>query len=262
MANTYNVRPLAETDDEPTRASSVDGSSITTLQAGQGAQVTTRENAEAAAIRARANAAKRSEAKRLSGDNRPRYGTKRSGGITIDRKQAIILAVAALAVIAVLGFILSRAFNSLAPSQGAEDQAPQQAEQSQSSGGMATAETGALGLHASYDDATITVEKRGDGSYGIMATGADATNPITLFTVSGEPAALLVEGRRFIVPENIDGGWDVITFTWGGEAAAARLANADGTPATGKGTVTDAQVKDGVLTIVDSEGETTQISLD
>ena len=261
MANSYNVRPLAETDDEPARATQMDNASITTLSAGEGAQVTTRKNAGEAATRARANAGRRSAAKRLKGDSRPSYGTKRSDSTEIDRRQIIILAVSALVVVAILGILLSRAFNSLAPAQG-DAQQTQQSEQSQSSGGMVTEEAGIMGLSAKYDDATISVEKRGDGTYGIMATGADATNPILLFTVPGEPAALLVEGRRFIVPENVDGGWDVFMFTWGGEDAAARLMNADGTAFSGSGTVADAHVDGGVLTIMDSTGETAQLSLD
>lgn len=258
----YTGRSIPEMNDEPTRVSSATSGSLDTLQAGQGAQVTTRKNADAAARRARASAERRTADRRLKGKNRPSYGSKRSDATSIDRRQMLILAGAALVVLIILGVLVSRACSSVKlpdaeqpPAQTAGDQ-PAQPVQPDAGTGAAVLQT------IKYESATVTLERMSDGSYAVMAVGPDAANPITLFKVAGTPHSLLLHENTFIVPENLGGSWDVLLFTWGADAPVSPATGADGATIMGTGDIADAVFDGSVLHVSDTSGETTDIALD
>lgn len=240
----------------------VDPSRISTIRAGQGARVTTRENASEAADRARHSAEKRyferhPEARSSAG------GPPRSG------RNVVLLVVAAILALCLV-FLLGRCVSGiLSPSDDTGDARQEQTlrpteeeqaaidQQSQHDSGQ---EQAAADGTVSYRGDTYSLQMQEDGLWGLVSTSSSGSAQ-TLFKVEGTPAALIRNVDTLLVPENRDGGWDVVCYVIGGHGQASYVIDGEGAMIQGSGDIESAQLEGTVLRVTDTTGQTREISL-
>lgn len=240
----------------------VDPSCISTIRAGQGARVTTRENASEAADRARHSAEKRyferhPEARSSAG------GPPRSG------RNVVLLVVAAILALCLV-FLLGRCVSGiLSPSDDTGDARQEQTlrpteeeqaaidQQSQHDSGQ---EQAAADGTVSYRGDTYSLQMQEDGLWGLVSTSSSGSAQ-TLFKVEGTPAALIRNVDTLLVPENRDGGWDVVCYVIGGHGQASYVIDGEGAMIQGPGDIESAQLEGTVLRVTDTTGQTREISL-
>ncbi len=233
--------------------------SITTLHAGEGAEVTTRKNASHAADLARANAEERfrrrhasdklsAAAGRASGRPASKKPVVASGPQRTNKN--IFIAVGSAVVALILVFFLVRCATSVvtprteAPAPSAEEQ-PSEAQQQES------AADGAVTLHGvSYALAQV------DGGWAVTADGA------TAFELSGTPSGIIVSNGILIIPESLESGWDVLAYMPADGSLPTQVTNSDGSPVTGSGSITSAELDGANLLVTDSAGATTAVALE
>lgn len=261
--NGRHAAPEAPSD-APER-SSVDPGSISTLRAGQGAKVATRKNASEAADRARRSVEERYYERHPEARSSMR-GPSRSG------RNVVLLVVAAVLVLAVV-FLLARCVASLGASDVEEEgesttseqtlrlSEEEQAaldEQNEHDSGYEQADVDGS---VSYGTNTYTLQALDDGTWGLVCTTSSGTTE-TLFTIEGTPVALLRTVDALLVPENRDGGWDVLSYVIDGHDQVSYVADSSGEAIQGSGDIESVELDGTTLTVTDSTGETTEISLE
>ena len=240
-------------DSTAPRQSAAPVDSLQTLSAGQGARVTTRDNAAEAADIARDRAERRSRNRRLSGRNRPEYGTKPQ------RKPANLKSVL-LVIAGVVGLFVILAIVAFVTFLGAQDNA-QKAEPAASVEEPQQVQTTADGS-VTYKGISYSLEATGDGTYAVIASDSKG-NKTQEFTVRGTPVSLILYNSVIVVPENkSDGTWDVVAYTIGGDSAPMAVADSSGNAITGTGTISTATLDGSVVHVTDSTGATTDIALE
>ncbi len=240
----------------------VDPSRISTIRAGQGARVTTRKNASEAADRARHSAEKR-YFERHPEARTPAGGPPRSG------RNVVLLVVAAILALCLV-FLLGRCVAGLlAPGDDGEGTRQEQTlrpteeeqeaidQQSQHDSGQ---EQAAADGTVTYRGDTYSLQMQEDGLWGLVCTGASGSVQ-TLFKVEGTPAALIRNVDTLLVPENRDGGWDVVCYVIGGHGQASYVIDEAGEMIQGSGDIESAQLDGSVLRVTDTSGQTRDISL-
>lgn len=232
--------------------------SITTLRAGEGAEVTTRKNASHAADLARANAEERFRRRRSSdklsaaagcATGRPSASKPAAGGPQRTKKNIFIAVGGAVVGLVLLFFLVKCATAALTPEAkapaAAADEQPTEAQQQES------AADGAVTLHGvSYALA------RADGAWAVTADGVAA------FELSGTPSGIIVSNGILIIPESLADGWDVLAYMPADGSLPTQVMNSDGSPVTGSGSITSAELDGANLTVADSTGATTTVSLE
>lgn len=209
--------------------------SFTRLESGEGARLTTRDNAvearEAVTI-SREHAGNR----RLRKSSRPQvasHQTKTKG----NSKVFVGLGIAAIVVIAIGFFLLHGILNAGdTPSEGSS-----QLEQTQVSTDQSI----------TYNDVTYRLAQQDDGSYALTKAHGDG-DATALFTLSGTPVQLVLCNGAIIIPENLDGKWDVIAYTLSDGSVPVQVADSDGNPVGGDGSITSV-VLDGTVLHVTSD---------
>lgn len=240
-------------DSTAPRQSAAPVDSLQTLSAGQGARVTTRDNAAEAADIARDRAERRSRNRRLSGRNRPEYGTKPQ------RKPANLKSVL-LVIAGVVGLFVILAIVAFVTFLGAQDN-PQPQEPAASVEEPQQVQTTADGS-VTYQGISYSLEATGDGTYAVIASDSKG-NKTQEFTVSGTPVSLILYTSVIVVPENKpDGTWDVVAYTIGGDSAPMAVADSSGNAITGTGTISTATLDGSVVHVTDSTGATTDVALE
>lgn len=240
-------------DSTAPRQSAAPVDSLQTLSAGQGARVTTRDNAAEAADIARDRAERRSRSRRLSGRNRPEYGTKPQ------RKPANLKSVL-LVIAGVAGLFVILAIVAFVTFLGAQDN-PQPQEPAASVEEPQQVQTTADGS-VTYQGISYSLEATGDGTYAVIASDSKG-NKTQEFTVSGTPVSLILYNSVIVVPENKpDGTWDVVAYTIGGDSAPMAVADSSGNAITGTGTISTATLDGSVVHVTDSTGATTDVALE
>lgn len=240
-------------DSTAPRQSAAPVDSLQTLSAGQGARVTTRDNAAEAADIARDRAERRSRSRRLSGRNRPEYGTKPQ------RKPANLKSVL-LVIAGVVGLFVILAIVAFVTFLGAQDN-PQPQEPAASVEEPQQVQTTADGS-VTYQGISYSLEATGDGTYAVIASDSKG-NKTQEFTVSGTPVSLILYNSVIVVPENKpDGTWDVVAYTIGGDSAPMAVADSSGNAITGTGTISTATLDGSVVHVTDSTGATTDVALE
>ena len=240
-------------DSTAPRQSAAPVDSLQTLSAGQGARVTTRDNAAEAADIARDRAERRSRSRRLSGLNRPEYGTKpQSKPANLKSVLLVIAGVAGLFVIlAIVAFVtfLGAQDNPQPQEPAASVEEPQQVQ---------TTADGSV----TYQGISYSLEATGDGTYAVIASDSKG-NKTQEFTVSGTPVSLILYNSVIVVPENKPNGtWDVVAYTIGGDSAPMAVADSSGNAITGTGTISTATLDGSVVHVTDSTGATTDVALE
>ena len=237
---------------------------ISTIRAGQGARVTTRSNAAEAADRARHNAEERYY---------ERHPEARSahGGPRRSRKNVVLLVIAAVAAM-VLVFLLGRCVASMlapapeesTPQQGHGQAALTEAElehQEQQTQHDAGSEQVGVDGTVSYEGDTYALRQLDDGATGLVRTAPDGSEEV-LAELEGAPVALVRRVDTLLIPENRDGGWDVVSYVIGGHGPATYVAGADGAMVRGSGDATSAELSDTKLLVTDAAGSVTEVALE
>ena len=262
MTNGHGRHAVRQEPSGAPKRARVDLGRISTIRAGQGAKVTTRKNASEAADHARHSAEKRyyerhPEARSSAG------GPPRSG------RNVVLLVVAAILALCLV-FLLGRCVAGIiAPGDDGQDSRPEQTlrptedeqaaidQQSQHDTGQEQA--GPDGS-VSYRGDTYSLQMQEDGLWGLVRTGSSGTTE-TLFEVEGTPTALLRNVDTILVPENRNGGWDVVCYVIGGHGQASYVIDDTGAMIQGSGEIESAELEGTILRVTDTTGQTRDISL-
>lgn len=243
--------------ERPVRLAS-ESDQIATIGAGQGARVTTRENAAQTADRARRNAERR-YAERHPEARAVTSGPRRS------RLNVVLLVVAALLVLALV-FVLGTLVNSVLfpPAQETgttTDQtlhlteSEQQVQQEQDEHDAGQEQVGVDGS-VSYSGQAYVLRQADDSVWELaFADGGEA-----ICRLEGTPVALLRTGSTLLVPENVDGGWDVACYVIGGHTDLTYVMAGD-EKAGGTATAAAAELDGTTLRVTDDTGATTDVAL-
>lgn len=252
---------LRDTDLDPASTPApVNPKSITTLHAGQGAEVTTRKNASHAADIARRNAEDRhrrrhssdklSSAAARASKRLDREAAPAADGPERTRKNIFIIVGGAILVLAVLFFLVRCVTGALtadneAPAEGQRQEQPAEAQQQEA------AADGAVVLHG----VSYALAQGEDGAWSVTADGEAA------FSLSGTPTAIILCNGVLVVPENLEGGWDVVAYMPADGSLPTQVTDADGNVVGGSGSVASAELDGSDLVVTDSSGATTTVSL-
>lgn len=233
---------------------------IATIHAGEGARVTTRKNASQAARRARSNARKR-YLERHPEAKSPVDGPERSG------KNIVLLVVLAIVALALL-FLIVRCVAVLVTPDPAEE-ARQAAEQAQNEQNLSAGEGGRqdseyeqaeTGGSVTYNGDVFTLQMQDDGLWGVVQTDPSG-NAVVLFKIEGAPVALARRMSTILVPENRDGGWDIVCYVVDGHSQAGYIVGKDGAAVRGSGDITSVDMSATTMRVSDSTGATTEVAL-
>ena len=88
-----------------------------------------------------------------------------------------------------------------------------------------------------YRDATYSLRKQDDGTYAIVSAVTKGEGLQVMSTVPGTPASLVLYNGTIVVPENLDGNWDVYACTIGMGTPASPVVDSDGKAVGGSGTI-------------------------
>lgn len=243
--------------------SAADGRRLTTIHAGQGARITTRENASEAADAARANAQRRF-AKRHSSPQLTAVanGARRDGGSHASHAaegpertgknilKVVLLAIGVLLVRLITGLLIGgRACDRQQVAR--PDAEPTQAEQIASEQQQVEV---SVGESVTFQGQSFSISQDG-GTYSVTRDGA------VVFNLEGTPTGLVLYNGSLVVPENRDGGWDVVSYMIADGSVPAYVMGADGNAAGGSGDIQSATLDGSALKVTDSTGATTSVAL-
>jgi hypothetical protein len=235
-------QPAATSSDAP-RPIGVDPQATGAFQkitAEQGAVVTNRDSA-AQAVRAARGTRDRSS-KRMKQAKRPEVKTHGASRRAPRRLLAVLGIALALVVILVA---------VLAILHMGDD------------GSSATSRQGTQEVSASegvfYDGYTYSFAEKDGGAWWFVRTAQDSTEPLDLFQLDGVPVNLVMYNGVFVIPENVDGGYDVIAYVMG-DGSVPMQVTADG--ASGEGTVESATLDGSKLVLSLEGGGTVDVNLD
>lgn len=82
-----------------------------------------------------------------------------------------------------------------------------------------------------------------------------------VFNLEGTPTGLVLYNGSLVVPENRDGGWDVVSYMIADGSVPAYVMGADGNAAGGSGDIQSATLDGSALKVTDSTGATTSVAL-
>lgn len=226
-----------------------DTSSFPTITGNEGAVISNRENASAAAHAARRDLQSRTRGSRqLSHAARKNVRTRRHK--TQGSKRLFIgLGVAVILIVAVVGFVLTRAANSVsnvvATDAAQTDKKVTSADQT-----------------IQYAGFTFSVQQQEDGSYHFVRTAEGASEPLDLATLPGKPVSLALFNGAILISENLsDGSWNVVVYTAGDGSVVTALTNADGSEVSGQGELVSARIDGDNLVLKDASGQEKSVKL-
>ena len=230
---------------------------ISTIRAGQGARVTTRANAAEAAGRARVSAERR-YAERHPDARAPKAGPRRSA---LNVVLLVVAAFLALAVVFVLGTLVTSLVFPPAEEQATQEQTLRLTEselemQRQQEEHDAGDEQVGVDGTVSYGDLSFALSQGEGGAWSLVYASGDA-----VFELPGTPVALIRTGDTLLVPENVDGGWNVACYVIGGHSSGITyVVDEQGDPAGGSGDIESIEL-DGTTLRVTAGGTTTDVAL-
>lgn len=248
--------------------SAADGQRLTTIHAGQGARITTRENASEAADAARANAQRRF-AKRHSSPQLTAVanGARRDGGSHASHAaegpertgknilKVVLLAIGVLLVVALLVRLITGLLTGGQESDRQQaarpDAEPTQAEQIANEQQQVEV---SVGESVTFQGQSFSISQDG-GTYSVTRDGA------VVFNLEGTPTGLVLYNGSLVVPENRDGGWDVVSYMIADGSVPAYVMGADGNAVGGSGDIQSATLDGSALKVTDSTGATTSVVL-
>ena len=163
------------------------------------------------------------------------------------RKVTVALFVAAAVVVALVSFLLVRAWDSTSN----EPKPSTRVERTDAKADQAV----------SYDGYSYSI-KQTSGKYAFVRTSGDDSNPLTLFELAGEPVGIVLCDGAYCIPENLsDGTWDVMAYAMGDGSVATQLVGSDGKAVTGTGKLKSATLDGTDLVLTDESGNQTRVPL-
>ena len=244
--------PLTEGDQElhmgdapaPIGIDPSESGSFMRIGADEGARVTTRANASETAS-FRAQGARPIEAVRMSA-GRP-HVEHHEKTVEANGRVFAILGIAALLVVVLVGWLLSRALGSVDP--GPEESVAEQ----QQAGASESIE---------YRGITYALSETDAGTFALTSTSEDQEGETTLCELKGTPVGLILYNTAFIIPENLsDGTWDLVAYHLGGGSVTQRVTGADGNPLIEQGEITSASLVGSDIQIQTADGASFTVSL-
>ena len=215
------------------------------LEATEGARLTTRANASDTASFV-AQKARPVEAVRMSTAGRPKV-EHRDVAVESNKRVFLVLGIAALAMVAIVGWLLTKALTSVE-----EVQEHPITEQTQ-----AAVEEG-----IEYRGTTYTVVGRDGGTYALVSVSEGSEEQAVLYELPGTPVSLILYNTVFIIPENLpDNTWDLIAHPLGGGSVTQQVTDADGNPIVGEGEISEATLSGDTIQIATTSGESFDVSL-
>lgn len=239
--------PLANEGDAP-RPIGVDPAetgAFRKLSGGEGAVLTSRDNAEEAAAAARSHMQRKGRrgSVRLQGRNRPKV-SHNSQGLQVNRNLFIGIAIAAAVVVIALVVVFSSALNS-ATQSGDGTSAQNQEQQQVASNDYLTYHGQNYGL-VNTDSGWVLAQLDENGAY-----------KATMVQLAGTPVSLALYNGAFIIPENLEGTWDVIAYVPADGSMASAVVGSDGNPVGGDGQISEAKLDGSDLVITTDSGDVT-----
>lgn len=259
VANDAVAVPGPEVDDGPMigegapRPIDVDPSKtgISTLVSGQGAVLHDRDSAAEAASAARSNFRKAGHG-RLRKGARPAVKHRDQPKPRLSRPAVIGICVGAGVVAVLIVVLVVALINTPSTSLSGGGGQSQRVEQVQ--------DDALDGIE--YGGYTYSVRQDDDGAgYSFVRAGKADAQPQVLFQLQGTPVTVVLYNGAFVIPENLDGKWDVVSWVMGDGSVAAELAHEDGTPVAGDGTLASAKLDGSNLVLTFGNDVTDTVAL-
>ena len=213
------------------------------LSVGEGATITTRENAQAG--RTAAMAALKVDSHRIDQGGRPKVASRQTQE-KHDRRIYVVLAVLA-AVLVAAGIFFTRNVLSTQHAQGSAEDVPQS--------------QAGIGQTITYGDGSYALMEQADGSVALTYQAEDSASPQTLCTLAGRPVQLFLYNGTLVIPENLDGRWDVVAYMRGISTEATPVMLGE-EPAGGEGSIESAQLDGSTLLLSTSDGAIVSVGLE
>lgn len=236
-----------------------DATEISTIGVGQGARVTTRDNVAEAADRARHNAELR-YAQRHPEERAPKGGPKRS---VLNIVLLVVAGVLALGVVFAVGTLVNSVlFPPASQESSPNDQTlrPTESEQEvidrQDEHDAAQEQVGVDGT-VSYSGVTYALRASDDGGWSLVNSAGDV-----IVALEGTPVALARAADTILIPEERDGGWDVVCYVVGGHSdGTTYVVGEDGTAVSGTGGIASVELDGTTLHVTGDDGAVTDVAL-
>ncbi len=205
--------------------------SFSTIKSSEGALITDRTTAGDAAERVRAH----------------RRGAPSHGEpARVSRTPAIIVAVL-VGVFALAAFGLLWHFLMQAPATAITDRVEETAV--------------APGQPITYDGYNYMATQQENGQWAFVRTSFTSADPLVRFLFDGTPVEVVLYNGMFLIPQNLDGRWDVVAWVMGDGSEPTKLMGEDGQPMGGEGSVESATLDGETLELSLSDGSTQSIPL-
>lgn len=226
-----------------------DTSSFPTITGNEGAVISNRDNASAAAHAARRDLQARTRGSHQLSHAARRNVRSRNQKTQTNKKLFIGMGIAVLLIVAVIGFVVTRAAHSVSKVVATEaaqtDQTVTSADQT-----------------VQYAGFTFGVQQQEDGSYHFIRTAEGSKEPLDLATLPGKPVSLALFNGAILISENLsDGTWNVVVYTAGDGSVVTTLTNADGSEVSGQGELVSARIDGENLVLKDNSGQETSVKL-
>ncbi len=188
-------------------------------------------------------------AQRMDGAHRPSVKSRQKK-VRVGKAPAIIIGVVASIVLALVVVLVVNTISEFY-SDGPEIQDADRVEQTQA----------APGQLIQYDGYNYVVTQGDDGAWNFVRTSSTNSDPLVLFTFPGTPTGLILFNSAFIIPENLEGSWDVVAWTMGDGSVPSLLANEDGSSVGGAGQIASVALDGSTLAITLADGSTQSVPL-
>ena len=117
-----------------------------------------------------------------------------------------------------------------------------------------------VGWSLSFGGDSFALTQQEDGAWALVRTSSTGTST-TLFLLEGTPVALARISDTILIPENRNGGWDVVCYVIDGHSSASYVSSPDGTVVGGEGDAASAELGDNAIVVTDSSGAAHEVSL-
>ena len=234
------------------RPISVDPSSsgaFHTLSAGEGAVIPTRDTASSAKEAALSNLSDGDHSRR-SGSLRDATSHQvassqnaRASRSTKANKKLIVAIVAIAVLLGAAGFFfITQVINRGAANQHVADKA--------SSEQVAAVDESVL-----FGGYEYRLKQAEGGTWSIVRSSSGGSSSSAIALLPGAPVSLVLCEGALYVPENVEGGWDVVALMLADGSELTQLQMGDGTRFGGQGSAASASLSDKKLTVTDANGQ-------
>ncbi len=169
--------------------------------------------------------------------------------VRVSRASALVIGIVAAIVLALVVMLAINVIGDIGSSPAVQD--ADRIEQTQ------VAPDGII----QYDGYHYVVTQSAEGPWTLVRSSSTNSDPLVLFDFPGTPTGLILYNGAFIIPENLEGAWDVVAWTMGDGSVPALLANEDGSTVSGTGTIASATLDGSTLTITLDDGSTQDVAL-